>query len=197
MLNLKRSADIIVSSFFLLVLSPLLLITGVIIKVTMPGPLFFRQRRVGMHQKLFDILKFRSMKVDRSAEESFDFDKDEERITSFGRLIRRLKIDELPQLLNVLKGDMSLVGPRPTIEQQVEEYDAYQRRRLDVKPGMTGLAQVNGNTYLTWEERIEYDIEYVDTHSLKQDVGIILKTILIVLFGEGNFKKTERKISKG
>ncbi|TVT29851.1 sugar transferase [Salinicoccus cyprini] len=189
--------DIIVSSFCLFILSPLLLITGLIIKVTMPGPLFFRQRRVGMHERLFDILKFRSMKVDRSAEERFDFDKDEERITAFGRLIRRLKIDELPQLLNVLKGDMSLVGPRPTIEQQVAEYDAHQRRRLDVKPGMTGLAQVNGNTYLSWEERIEYDIQYVDTHSAKLDLMIILKTVLIVLFGEGNFKKTAGKVSKG
>ncbi|WP_246094971.1 sugar transferase [Salinicoccus cyprini] len=195
--SIKRSMDIIVSSFCLFILSPLLLITGLIIKVTMPGPLFFRQRRVGMHERLFDILKFRSMKVDRSAEERFDFDKDEERITAFGRLIRRLKIDELPQLLNVLKGDMSLVGPRPTIEQQVAEYDAHQRRRLDVKPGMTGLAQVNGNTYLSWEERIEYDIQYVDTHSAKLDLMIILKTVLIVLFGEGNFKKTAGKVSKG
>ncbi|MCG1008441.1 sugar transferase [Salinicoccus sp. ID82-1] len=197
MSSIKRFVDIIISSFSLIILSPLLLITGIIIKVTMPGPLFFRQQRVGMHQKLFDILKFRSMKVDRSAEESFDFDKDEQRITTFGRLIRRLKIDELPQLLNVLKGDMSVVGPRPTIEQQVAEYDDHQRRRLDVKPGMTGLAQVNGNAHLTWEERIEYDIEYVDNHSLKLDVLILLKTVLIVLFGEGNFKKTERKVSKG
>lgn len=189
MLKVKRMFDFVFSVIFLLVLMPLMVVTGGIIKLTMPGPLFFRQRRVGMHHKVFDIYKFRSMKVDVSAEQNFDFDKDAERLTGFGNLIRRLKIDELPQLLNVLKGDMSIVGPRPSIEQYVEEYDDFQSQRLEVRPGMTGLAQVNGNTHLTWEERIEYDVAYVKHYSLWLDVKIILKTVLIVLFGEGSFKR--------
>ncbi|CAM2938002.1 sugar transferase [Salinicoccus roseus] len=193
MLKVKRMFDFVFSTVFLLVLTPLMVVTGGIIKLTMPGPLFFRQRRVGRHHKVFDIYKFRSMKVDVSAEQNFDFDKDAERLTGFGNLIRQLKIDELPQLLNVLKGDMSIVGPRPSIEQYVEEYDDFQSQRLEMRPGMTGLAQVNGNTHLTWEERIEYDVAYVKHYSLWLDVKIILKTVLIVLFGEGSFKRNPGK----
>ncbi|WP_342388781.1 sugar transferase [Salinicoccus bachuensis] len=193
MLKIKRALDFVISTFCLLVLLPLLVITGGMIKITMPGPLFFRQRRVGLHHKLFDIYKFRSMKVDESAERNFDFAKDAERLTKFGKIIRRLKIDELPQLMNVLKGDMSLVGPRPTVEEQTKEYDAYQQKRLEMRPGMTGLAQVNGNTHLTWEERIEYDVAYVKHYSLWLDVKILLKTVLIVLFGEGSFKRNPKR----
>lgn len=127
--------------------------------------------------------------MDSEAESKFEFDKDQQRLTSFGKLIRRLKIDELPQLLNVLKGDMSLVGPRPTIKQHTELYTDYQKQRLNMKPGMTGLAQVNGNASLTWDERIEYDIKYIKKFSLFLDLRILLKTFLIVLMGEERFKK--------
>ncbi|MCD2136461.1 sugar transferase [Salinicoccus halitifaciens] len=189
-LKIKRCIDVAVSFILLMMLSPLLVATAMLIVVTMPGPVFFMQDRIGYKGKPYSIFKFRSMKVDKDAETNFAFDKDAERLTLFGRLIRRLKIDELPQLLNVLKGDMSLVGPRPTIEQQVREYDDHQRRRLDMKPGMTGLAQVNGNASLSWDERIEYDIRYISRFSLFLDMWILMKTFLIVLLGEERFKKT-------
>lgn len=188
-LKIKRCIDVMVSFILLMMLSPLLVATAIMIMVTMPGPVFFMQDRIGHKGRPYSIFKFRSMKVDKDAETNFAFDKDAERLTAFGRLIRRLKIDELPQLLNVLKGDMSLVGPRPTIEQQVREYDDHQRRRLDMKPGMTGLAQVNGNASLTWDERIEYDVHYISRFSLFLDMWILLKTALIVLLGEERFKK--------
>lgn|SRR5699024_22167 len=188
-LRIKRSIDVLVSFILLMILSPLLIITSLLILFTMPGPIFFMQNRIGYKGQPYSIFKFRSMKVDSEAESKFEFDKDIERLTAFGKLIRRLKIDELPQLLNVLKGDMSLVGPRPTIEQHTKLYTDYQKQRLNMKPGMTGLAQVNGNASLTWDERIEYDIKYIQKFSLFLDFRILLKTFLIVLMGEERFKK--------
>jgi lipopolysaccharide/colanic/teichoic acid biosynthesis glycosyltransferase len=121
-----------------------------------------------------------------------DFGKDEQRLTRLGRFLRRTKIDEFPQLLNVLFGDMSLIGPRPTIRQQVDEYSERQMKRLQVKPGMTGLAQVNGNASISWEERIEYDVEYVENFSLWLDLKILLKTAAIVVLGEEKFRRTRQ-----
>lgn len=129
------------------------------------------------------------MKVDKEAEEKHDTSKDQFRVTSWGKFMRRTKIDELPQLLNVLKGEMSLVGPRPTFEEQAKYYNERQKRRLIMRPGMTGLAQVNGNIALTWEERIEYDIYYIEKFSVFLDVVILLKTMAVVLFGEEKFKR--------
>lgn len=188
---LKRLFDVLLSGVGLLVMSPIFLLIVIMIKITMPGPIFFHQTRVGKDGRLFDILKFRSMKVDKEAEETFDFSKDEERITWFGKFLRRSKLDEMPQLLNVFKGDMSLVGPRPTIKEQVDEYTPRQRGRLLVRPGMTGLAQINGNTALSWDDRIEYDLEYVHRFSLLLDVQILLKTILVVIFGEEKFTSSK------
>ena len=188
-LCVKRTVDVLGSGIGLLVISPLLGVTGILIKIIMPGPVFFRQQRVGKNRKLFDILKFRSMKVDREAERTLDFCRDAERVTPFGRLIRRLKIDELPQLINVFKGDMSLIGPRPTVKEQVDLYTPRQMHRLDMRPGMTGLAQVNGNTALSWEDRIEYDLEYIEKYSLLLDLKILVKTVLVVICGEEKFKK--------
>ena len=139
-------------------------------------------------EHFFNILKFRSMKVDKEAEKSHDFTKDAERMTPFGNLIRRLKIDELPQLINVFKGDMSLVGPRPTIKEQTDLYNDYQRQRLKMRPGMTGLAQVNGNISLSWDERIKYDVEYVTNFSVLLDLKILFKTVGVVVFGEAKYK---------
>ena len=192
---LKRVFDILGSGVGLLIFSPVFLLVTIIIKITMPGPVFFRQTRVGKNGVLFDILKFRSMKVDKAAEENHDFSKDEQRITVFGKFLRRSKIDELPQLLNVLKGDMSLVGPRPTVKEYADEYTQRQRRRLLVRPGMTGLAQVHGNAAISWDERIEYDLEYVDHFSILLDARILLKTVLVVIFGEEKFtvEKGEKK----
>lgn len=187
-LAIKRAVDFLGSGIGLIVVSPILLITVIYMELFMPGPVFFKQQRVGKNGTLFNILKFRSMKVDREAEKSHDFTKDAERMTPFGNLIRRLKIDELPQLINVFKGDMSLVGPRPTIKEQTDLYNDYQRQRLKMRPGMTGLAQVNGNISLSWDERIEYDVEYITNFSVLLDLKILFKTVGVVVFGEAKYK---------
>lgn len=188
-LLIKRLIDFFGSGIGLILISPLLLLSSILIKMTMPGPLFFKQERVGKNGIKFNILKFRTMKVDREAEKNLDFSKDKDRITPVGKLLRRTKIDELPQLINVFKGDMSLVGPRPTIQQQVENYTKFQLQRLNMRPGMTGLAQVNGNITLPWEQRIEYDVEYIHNFNIMLDFRILFKTIAIVILGEDKFKK--------
>lgn len=187
-LAIKRLVDFLGSGIGLIIVSPILLITIVLLEIFMPGPIFFKQQRVGKNGMLFNILKFRSMKVDNEAEKSHDFSKDAERSTPFGNLIRRLKIDELPQLINVFRGDMSLVGPRPTIKEQTDLYDDFQRQRLNMRPGMTGLAQVNGNISLSWDERIKYDVEYITKFSVLLDLKILLKTVAVVICGEEKFK---------
>lgn len=187
-LAIKRAVDFLGSGIGLIVVSPIFLITVILMELFMPGPVFFKQQRVGKNGTLFNILKFRSMKVDKEAEKSHDFTKDAERMTPFGNLIRRLKIDELPQLINVFKGDMSLVGPRPTIKEQTDLYNDYQRQRLKMRPGMTGLAQVNGNISLSWDERIKYDVEYVTNFSVLLDLKILFKTVGVVIFGEAKYK---------
>lgn len=197
MLNLivKRLFDIIISLFGLVLFFPAFLIIVVLIKVFMPGSIFFFQERVGKNGKIFKIFKLRTMKVDLEAERSFDSSRDSERTPPLGKFLRRFKIDEVVQLINVLKGDMSLVGPRPALKIQTDNYGEYEKQRLKMAPGMTGLAQVNGNASLTWEKRIKYDIEYIDNFSFFLDIKILMKTVLIVLFGEERFieenKKTE------
>ena len=190
-LAIKRTADIVFSAAGLIVLLPILLISAILLEVFMPGPLFFKQQRVGKDGRLFNIIKFRSMKVDKALEASHDFTRDAERMTPFGKLLRRTKIDELPQLWNVLVGDMSLVGPRPTVKEQTDKYNDYQRQRLNMRPGMTGLAQVNGNISLTWDERFVYDIEYVNNFSVLLDIKILCKTVLVVIMGEEKFKRVK------
>ena len=190
-LAVKRTADIIFSAAGLIVLMPILLISAILLEIFMPGPLFLKQQRVGKNGSLFNILKFRSMKVDKALEASHDFTRDAERMTPFGKLLRRTKIDELPQLWNVLVGDMSLVGPRPTVKEQTDKYNDYQRQRLNMRPGMTGLAQVNGNVSLTWDERFVYDIEYVNNFSVLLDIKILCKTVLVVIMGEEKFKRVK------
>ena len=188
-LFLKRAFDLVGGIIIFIILSPILLIGIALIKVKMPGPIFFRQERVTKNGKVFNILKLRTMKVDREAESNFDSTKDEERITPLGRVLRRLKIDETPQLINVIKGDMSFVGPRPTIMKQVELYSNRQRQRLKMRAGMTGLAQVNGNVSLSWEQRIEYDIEYVTHFSIWMDIKILFKTIGVIIHGVEKYNK--------
>lgn len=197
-LLLKRMLDFLISVILLMVLTPLIIVISLIIKLTTPGPVFFTQRRVGRNGVIFKIIKFRTMQVDeemeqRSEKHRVDSANDQERMTRVGRILRRLKLDEIPQLINVLKGDMSLVGPRPTFERQVLKYTDHQRKRLLMRPGMTGLAQVKGGTSLTWEERINYDIDYIENYSLWLDFLILIKTFLIVLLGEKRFKKHYRK----
>lgn len=186
-LFLKRGFDIIASGMGIILLSPFFVLVSVLIKVVMPGPVLFKQVRVGKHKRLFKILKFRTMRVDKAAENSHDVSKDAERLTTLGKFLRRTKIDELPQLVNVFIGDMSLVGPRPTFEEQVRQYSKRQMKRLDMRPGMTGLAQINGNTALSWDERIRFDIRYVERFSVGLDIRILLKTLGVVVVGEERF----------
>lgn len=187
-LGIKRGVDLVGSGLGIIVISPILLLCAIMIKITMPGPVFFKQIRIGKDSKLFSILKLRTMKVDTEAEKNHDISKDDERKTPFGNLLRRTKIDELPQLINVFKGDMSLVGPRPTFAEQVNEYNDFQMQRLFMRPGMTGLAQVNGNISISWEERIEYDVKYIKSFNILLDIKILLKTVKVVIFGEEKYK---------
>ncbi len=170
----------------LILLLPLFGIIAVAIKIDDRGPVFFRQERAGKDGRIFRIYKFRSMVVGAEHKGAGVFvEENDSRITRVGKFLRHTSFDELPQLINVLKGEMSLVGPRPTLPYQVERYDARQRKRLTVKPGITGWAQVNGRNFLSWPERIELDLWYVDNWSLRLDFYIFVKTIL-VLFKQNN-----------
>lgn len=185
---IKRFLDIILSSIAAIVLLPFHLMIVVLLKSTMPGPILFKQERVGLGGKKFSILKFRTMIIDSQAIKDYDSTKDQDRITKLGSVLRRTKLDETLQIYNILRGDMSIVGPRPTVMRAIIEHDI-NIRRLEVRPGLTGLAQINGNTYLTWDDRVIYDIEYIDTMTLWLDLKIIIKTLLVVVLGEERFTK--------
>jgi len=192
----KRVVDIIGATAAILLLSPVFIVTAILIKVTSPGPIFFVQERVGMNNRRFNMLKFRSMVQDAELKRDeirhlnevdgpiFKI-KQDPRITSIGRFIRKYSIDEMPQLINVLLGDMSLVGPRPHPVKEVAEYGWHHRRRLCVKPGMTGLAQVNGRSNLQWENTVELDLAYIDTWTPWLDLTIAIRTIRAVLSAQG------------
>ncbi len=186
-LFIKRSFDIIVSVLCLFIFLPFWLIIVVLMKITMPGPIFFKQKRIGKRFKPFMILKFRTMKVDKEAERNFKIEKDLERTTVLGKILRRTKLDETPQLINILKGEMSIVGPRPTVPQRIMEFREGQEIRLSMSPGLTGISQVHGNVLLSWPRRIEYDCQYIRNFSLLLDIKIILKTIMVVIFGEEKY----------
>ena len=182
---LKRGVDLGSALVALILLSPLLLLSAVFVYLEDRGPILFTQERVGQGGRSFRVFKFRSMQVNSTpVEEMGQVREDHPMVTRTGRVLRRLKIDELPQLLNVLRGDMSLVGPRPTIREQVERYDAYERRRLSAFPGVTGWAQINGNTRLEWSERILLDVWYVEHWSFWLDMKILVQTIQVILRGE-------------
>jgi undecaprenyl phosphate N,N'-diacetylbacillosamine 1-phosphate transferase len=185
-LGVKELADRLAALVGLIVLSPLLLVIAVAIAATSPGPVFFRQRRVGWRGQAFSIFKFRTMvagaeKLGMGAQTS----RADPRVTAVGRVLRKLSLDELPQLINILRGEMSLIGPRPTLPYQVERYTTRQRGRLLRRPGVTGWAQIHGRKSLSWPERIEYDIWYVEHWSLWLDLQIALRTIPVVLGASG------------
>jgi lipopolysaccharide/colanic/teichoic acid biosynthesis glycosyltransferase len=189
-LYFKRIFDIVVSAVLIALASPVWLITALAIKLTSPGPIFFIQQRGGRDCRPFNSLKFRSMRSDhRHDPNEMHIPLSHSSITPVGRFLRRTKIDESPQLINVLKGNMSLIGPRPTIMEQVLAYDDVQRRRQDVRPGITGLAQVNGGTAISWEERIKYDVYYVEHMNFWLDFHILLKTLIVVPFGDSYFRR--------
>ena len=180
---MNRAADVAIAGVGLALTSPVLVAAALAIKLEDGGPVLFRQTRVGKDGKDFELLKLRSMSV--GAEHmgaGFAIDRGDSRITRVGRFLRRTSIDELPQLWNVLRGDMSVIGPRPTLRYQVDRYSERQRRRLDVRPGLTGWAQVNGRATLSWDDRIELDVWYVQHRSPLVDLKILLRTPL-ALFG--------------
>ncbi|MGB0388083.1 MAG: sugar transferase [Ardenticatenaceae bacterium] len=196
--GLKRPLDVAIASLALLVFGPIMLATALLVKWTSPGPALFKQTRVGKWGEPFTCYKFRSMYIDaeqRKAELMAENEadgpvfkmKNDPRITPVGRYIRKLSIDELPQLLNVIKGDMSLVGPRPAVPKEVAQYEYDQRRRLDAIPGITGLQQVSGRSNLDFKRWVELDLEYIANQSLLKDIEILLKTIPAVLFSKGAY----------
>ncbi len=193
---LSKTIDKLGAALLIIALIPLFLAVAICIYLEDGYPVLFRQRRVGKNGKPFLIYKFRSMK--KGAENdprSLFVDEKNPYITKVGRFIRKWSIDELPQLLNVLKGDMSLVGPRPTLLYQVKKYDDFQKRRLLVKPGITGWAQIHGRNELSWEERIKYDVWYVEHKSLLLDIYILLRTIPTILKAKGVFGTKIDKIA--
>lgn len=190
----KRVFDLLCTSFILVLLSPLLLVVALAIKITSPGGVFFKQQRLGLHGKIFWMYKFRSMVPNAVNIGSGMFvDKDDPRITPVGKILRKTSIDELPQLFNVFRGEMSLVGPRPAPLHHLDKYDDRQRNRLNMKPGITGWAQVNGRIALYWPERIELDLWYVDNYSLCLDLKILFKTVLVVFSQRGGTAREDRK----
>jgi lipopolysaccharide/colanic/teichoic acid biosynthesis glycosyltransferase len=184
---MNRAIDIVIAGTGLVVASPLVALGALAVKLEDGGPVLYKQVRVGRHGADFELLKLRTMIVGAEKQGAgFAIDKGDSRITRAGRVLRRLSIDELPQLWNVVRGDMSIIGPRPTLRYQVDAYDDEQLHRLDVKPGITGWAQIHGRTQLPWADRIELDLWYVRHHDWKTDLLILLRTPL-ALFG-GTYK---------
>jgi lipopolysaccharide/colanic/teichoic acid biosynthesis glycosyltransferase len=185
----KRALDLAVALPAAVVLSPVMAGVALMIRRDSPGPALYRQTRVGLHGRPFTLLKFRTMVLGaENMGAGLAVTEGDPRITRLGQRLRRLSLDELPQLWNVVRGDMSLVGPRPTVAFQVERYSPRQRRRLLARPGLTGLAQVTGRAALPWSERIEIDLRYVEGWSLRRDLGILARTAAVVLRGEGTYK---------
>ena len=188
---IKRLLDIVLSGLALILLCPILILICILILIDDFGPVLFKQKRVGKNEKIFQILKFRTMYIDaeKYQETGVEVIGKDPRITKMGFLLRRFKIDELLQLINVLKGDMSIIGPRPSIPDYLKSYQNWERERFTVRPGLSGLAQVNGNIFLSKTERSKFDVEYVHKISFLLDTKIVLKTILVIIFGEEKFRK--------
>jgi lipopolysaccharide/colanic/teichoic acid biosynthesis glycosyltransferase len=180
----NRTLDVALAAAGLVLVSPLLGLAALATKLESGGPVLYRQTRVGRHGVDFEVLKLRTMVVGADKiGAGYAVDRGDPRITRVGRVLRRMSIDELPQLWNILRGDMSLIGPRPTLRYQVEQYDERQRRRLEIRPGLTGWAQVQGRASLPWADRIELDVWYVEHRSPRVDVEILLRTPLALFRG--------------
>ncbi len=180
---LKRLSDILISFFFLIIFSPVFLIIAGLIRIKLGSPIMFKQKRPGLQGRLFYLYKFRSMTEER--DENGLLLLNEFRLTRFGKILRKFSLDELPQLWNVLKGDMSIVGPRPLLKEYLHLYDNLQSRRHEVRPGITGLAQVNGRNAISWEQKFEYDVWYVDHRSFGLDIKILFLTAFKVIKSDG------------
>ena len=175
----KRLLDFVLSLLAIIVLSPVLLITAILVRTTLGSPVIFKQVRPGKNEKIFTLYKFRTM-TDEKDEEG-NLLPDEIRLTKFGKLLRSTSLDELPELFNILLGDMSIVGPRPLLVSYLPYYNEEEKHRHDVRPGLTGLAQVSGRNYIAWDDRFKKDVEYVNNQSFLLDVKVIINTIKIVL----------------
>jgi len=178
---IKRLIDIFFSVIMIIGLFPFLLIIAILIMIDMGSPVFFTQERVGKDLTLFKIFKFRSMKDKGEGDNS-----DAARVTKLGRILRKFSLDEFPQLINILKGEMSFIGPRPLLKRYIPYYNKREIRRQEVLPGMASLADIKGRSHLTWEEQFEYDVKYVDNLTLRQDTYIFLQTVFIVLGAKDN-----------
>ena len=179
----KRGLDVLLSGIGLIVLSPVMLIVAILVRIKLGSPVIFKQQRPGLNEKIFSMYKFRTMTDERDS--AGNLLSDEIRLTKFGKLLRATSLDELPELINIFKGDMSIVGPRPLLVEYLELYNAEQKRRHLVRPGLTGLAQINGRNAISWTEKFQLDCEYVDSVSFKQDIIIFFLTIKKVLVKEG------------
>lgn len=185
---IKRILDIISSLLAIIILSPLLAATAVLVKTKLGSPVLFKQERPGKDEKIFTLMKFRTMTDER--DENGELLPDEVRLTKFGKFLRSTSIDELPELFNILKGDMSVIGPRPLLVEYIPRYNEHQHRRHEVRPGLSGWAQVNGRNSISWEEKFDLDVEYVDNYSFAMDVKILFMTVLNVLKKEGISSET-------
>lgn len=180
---IKRPCDVLISGIALILFSPMIAVIALLVKIKMGSPILFTQKRPGLNGKIFTIYKFRTMNDRRDTDGGLF--SDEERLTPFGKLLRRTSLDELPELYNILIGDMSVVGPRPLLVDYMPRYNEYQKHRHDVKPGLTGLAQVNGRNKLSWGTRFEDDLKYVERITFLGDIHIILKTVVTVFKKDG------------
>ena len=176
---IKRLLDFILSLFAIIILSPVLLIVALLVRIKLGSPVIFKQKRPGLNEKIFTLYKFRTMTD--AKDEHGNLLTDEIRLTKFGKLLRSTSLDELPELFNILKGDMSIVGPRPLLVNYLPFYSDVEKHRHDVRPGLTGWAQVNGRNFLNWDYRLKKDVEYVNNISFLFDIKIIVNTVLIVL----------------
>jgi undecaprenyl phosphate N,N'-diacetylbacillosamine 1-phosphate transferase len=182
-LFLKRPMDFILSLIAIIVLSPVLLIVSILVRIKLGSPVLFKQKRPGLNEKVFLMYKFRTMTDERDA--NGELLPDSVRLTKFGRFLRSTSLDELPELFNIIKGDMSIVGPRPLLVQYLPLYNEHQKRRHEVRPGLSGLAQVSGRNAISWEDKFNLDVKYVDNVSFSNEWKIILATIKKVFFREG------------
>ena len=180
---IKRTQDFCCALLALIVLSPVLLVVAVLVRMKLGAPILFKQERPGLNGKIFRLYKFRTMTSE--IDENGELLPDEVRLTNFGKMLRSTSLDELPELINILKGDMSVVGPRPLLVKYLSRYNKHQARRHEVRPGFTGYAQVNGRNTISWEEKFDLDVEYVDNITFIGDWGIIFKTVKTVLLREG------------
>ena len=191
---IKRILDFVLGLAALVVLSPILLITAILVKFKLGSPIIFKQQRPGKNEKIFTLYKFRTM-TDKK-DENGNFLPDSERLTKFGKFLRSTSLDELPELVNILKGDMAIVGPRPLLVEYLPLYNEEQKHRHDVRPGLTGLAQVSGRNSITWEEKFNDDLEYIEKISILEDIKIIFTTIRKVFKREGISQENNATMEK-